>query len=160
MSENFAEPEFVFCDYKNPLHQKALIELLNHYMTDPMGDSDKLTATQEKDLIEGLAAHPASFVLFAQLQGRMVGLATCFINFSTFKTKPYLNLHDVVVLREMRGKAVGRKLLEKCIDIARERGYCKVTLEVRDDNSNAKGLYQSLGFKDCEPVMHFWTKML
>jgi ribosomal protein S18 acetylase RimI-like enzyme len=46
------------------------------------------------------------------------------------------------------------------IEKARELGYCKVTLEVRDDNRNAKELYQSLGFKDTEPKMHFWTKVI
>jgi ribosomal protein S18 acetylase RimI-like enzyme len=160
MSDTYTIPGFIFCDYTNPSHQQAFITLLNHYMTDPMGGCNNLTPEQGKSLIKGMAAHPASFVLFAQVDKKMVGLATCFINFSTFRAKPYLNIHDIVVLNELRGKGIGRNLLEKCIDIARERGYCKVTLEVRDDNVHAQALYKSLDFKDCEPVMHFWTKVL
>jgi ribosomal protein S18 acetylase RimI-like enzyme len=160
MSETLLIPEFIFCDYTNPSHQQAFIALLNHYMTDPMGGCAELTPEQEKSLIDGMASHPSGFVLFAQVNKKMVGLATCFINFSTFRVKPYLNVHDIVVLKALRGKGVGRKLLEKCIDIARERDYCKVTLEVRDDNIHAQALYKSLGFKDCEPVMHFWTNVL
>jgi ribosomal protein S18 acetylase RimI-like enzyme len=64
------------------------------------------------------------------------------------------------VVKEYRGKNIGRKLLEKCIEIAKERDYCKITLEVRDDNTVAKNLYKSLDFRECIPVMHFWTKTL
>jgi ribosomal protein S18 acetylase RimI-like enzyme len=34
----------------------------------------------------------------------------------------------------------------------------KLTLEVRQDNKNAKQLYKCLGFKDCKPPMLFWVK--
>jgi ribosomal protein S18 acetylase RimI-like enzyme len=129
-------------------------------MADPMGGVAQHNAVKSEALVNGLAAHPASFVLLARRGNSYVGLATCFINFSTFKVKPYLNIHDVIISKEHRGKHIGRKLIEKCIEIAIERGYCKITLEVRDDNLVAKNLYKSLDFKDCEPVMHFWTKVL
>lgn len=154
------EPEFIYCDYTNPFHKKELVRLLNHYMDDPMGDSPRLTPEQEKLLVEGLSANTNSFVLFAKIGNQMAGFITCFINFSTFKTRPYLNVHDVVVHKDFRGQGIGKKLMQKCIAIARERGYCKLTLEVRDDNHAAKALYKSLGFRDCEPLMHFWTKTL
>jgi ribosomal protein S18 acetylase RimI-like enzyme len=52
-------------------------------------------------------------------------------------------------------------LLEKNVTWAREKlGCSKVTLEVRDDNLVAKSLYKSLGFKDSDPPMLYWTKML
>jgi ribosomal protein S18 acetylase RimI-like enzyme len=129
-------------------------------MEDPMGGHEPHDNASSEELVNGLAAHPSSFVLFAKINKLYVGMVTCFINFSTFKAKPYLNIHDVIVIKEFRGKNIGRKLLEKCIDIARERSYCKITLEVRDDNTTAKKLYKSLDFMECEPVMHFWTKVL
>jgi ribosomal protein S18 acetylase RimI-like enzyme len=129
-------------------------------MEDPMGGSPAMTTQQELALLNGLHDHPASFVLFIYLNNMCIGLATCFINFSTFKAKPYLNIHDIIISSEFRGKGLGKNLLQKIIEIANERGYCKVTLEVRVDNTHAKTLYQNLGFKDTEPVMHFWTKTL
>jgi ribosomal protein S18 acetylase RimI-like enzyme len=69
-------------------------------------------------------------------------------------------VHDVAVLSKARGKGVGRKLLERVIEIARERDYCKVNLEVREDNAAAKHLYNDLGFVEDNPPMHFWTKIL
>jgi ribosomal protein S18 acetylase RimI-like enzyme len=50
--------------------------------------------------------------------------------------------------------------MKKCVAIATERKYCKVTLEVRSDNLPAQMLYKSMGFKDSNPSMYFWTKEL
>jgi ribosomal protein S18 acetylase RimI-like enzyme len=155
-----AKIDFVFCDYTDPTHRGTLIELINHYMADPMGGCVPLSTEQSDNLVAGLSAHPSSFVLLVKAGDTFAGLATCFINFSTFKAKPYINIHDVIVRKEFRGAGLGRALLEKIIVIAGERGYCKVNLEVRDDNTVAKELYSSLGFQDTVPPMHFWTKFL
>jgi ribosomal protein S18 acetylase RimI-like enzyme len=160
MNKSANNISFCFCDYQNPVHAVMLLDLINHYMKDPMGDFPVLNTEQGKNLIQGLSAHPSSFVLFVLDNDEYAGLATCFVNFSTFKARPYINLHDIFVLDKYRGKGLGRKLLEKIIEIAIEKDCCKVTLEVREDNLLAKNLYRELGFKDTEPLMHFWTKSL
>jgi len=151
---------FEHCDFENPEHLKALAELTNHYMNDPMGDAVPLNRLQQLRLVDGLANHPTAEVLFAITDAKAVGLATCFVNFSTFNIKPYLYIHDIVVLKKYRGKGIGKALLQKLIEISEERKYCKVTLEVREDNSTAQALYKSLGFEECGPKMLFWTKKI
>ena len=151
---------FEFCDYENPLHLTALVDLLNHYMTDPMGEAPPLNKLQQLRLVDGLSNHPAALVLFVLYDGEIVGLATCFINFSTFNVKSYLYIHDIVVYADFRNKGLGKALMEKLIEISTERDYCKITLEVREDNFQAQGLYYSLGFEECTPGMLFWTKKL
>lgn len=152
---------FAFYDPSNEYHCKQLVWLINHYMTGPMGGCDHpLTLREQLHLLDGMAEQSSGFVLFAILDNEIVGLVTCFINFSTFKAKKYLNIHDVIIQDAYRGLGIGRCLMERCIEISRERNYCKVTLEVRDDNTIAKKLYETLGFKDSAPVMHFWTKPL
>lgn len=150
--------EIIQCDFKSPVHRQKVVELIDAYMNDPMGGGNPMPEKNKIPLVKGLEAHPAAFVLFAIENGVYVGIATCFINFSTFNVKPYINVHDLAVVKSGRGKGIGRKLLERVIEISKERDYCKVTLEVRSDNLNAQGLYKSLGFKECEPVMHFWEK--
>ena len=152
--------KFEFCDFDNPTHLTALADLLNMYMTDPMGDAAPLNKLQQLRLVDGLANHPSSFVLFEIVDAEIVGLATCFINFSTFKVKPYLNIHDFFVHPEYRNKGLANKLMQELISISNERKYCKITLEVREDNFVAQGLYKSLGFEECKPNMLFWTKTL
>jgi ribosomal protein S18 acetylase RimI-like enzyme len=129
-------------------------------MNDPMGDCNRVTGVKAADLVAGLAHHPSSFVLYIQYCDKIIGLATCFINFSTFSTKRYINIHDIFIEKRYRGKGFGKALMNEIISVARLRDYCKVNLEVREDNISAKALYQSLGFQDTKPAMHFWTKYL
>ena len=151
---------FALCDFSNEEHCSELTALINQYIAHPMGGGTQLTALQQLRLIDGLAHHPASFVLFILVDKQIVGLATCFINFSTFKAKPFINIHDLIIDKDCREKGLGRSLLQQIESIAIERKYCKITLEVREDNFTAQNLYTELGFKDVIPKMHFWTKEL
>jgi GNAT superfamily N-acetyltransferase len=151
---------FVFCSFSNPYHCTRVAELINEYISDPMGGGKPLTKRDQLYLVDGLANHPSSFVLFACCNDTIVGLATCFINFSTFKIKPYINIHDIIVDKQYRGMGVGEKILEQIEKIAIEKKYCKVNLEVRNDNLVAQHLYKKMGFQESNPPMFFWTKFL
>jgi ribosomal protein S18 acetylase RimI-like enzyme len=52
------------------------------------------------------------------------------------------------VVKEMRGKGIGEKLLIATIDHAKEMGIKRIDLEVRIDNENAINLYRKIGFKE------------
>jgi len=151
---------FEFCDFENTIHLDALAGLLNHYMDDPMGDAPPLNKLKQFRMVNGLANHPSAMVLFVLHEGEIAGLSTCFINFSTFNVKSYLYIHDIIVYKEFRSKGLGKALMEKLIELSVERDYCKITLEVRDDNLTAQSLYRSLGFEECTPNMLFLTKKL
>lgn len=150
--------DIIPCDFNNPSHCDALVTLMNEYITDKMGDGIPYTEEQKVRLVEGLKAHPSKLVLFAKAGEQFVGLTNCFVNFATFSVKPYINIHDVIVAHSWRNRGVGRKLMEKVIEQAAEIGCSKVTLEVREDNLNAKHLYKSLGFTDAEPRWFYWMK--
>jgi ribosomal protein S18 acetylase RimI-like enzyme len=160
MKTNDEELCFQFCDYENSEHLKNLAELICLYMEDPMGGSPAPSKLQQLRMIDGLANHPTAFVLFAISGHEVLGLTVCFENFSTFQAKAYVNIHDIIVRKEHRGKGIGKALLQEVEKIASERKYCKITLEVREDNRVAQALYKSLGFGDCQPPMYFWTKQL
>jgi ribosomal protein S18 acetylase RimI-like enzyme len=149
---------FEVCDFSNKEHCNHLVSLINGYIADPMGGGTQFTSLNQTQLIDGLANHPASFVLFILIDQHIVGMTTCFINFSTFKAKSYINIHDVIIDCNHRGKGLGRMLLNQIETIAIERKYCKITLEVRSDNHRAQNLYTDLGYQDGIPPMYFWTK--
>lgn len=127
-------------------HAQSLLDLTNAYALDPIGGGNPLSPDVRAALIPGLRAHPTTLVLLAYHDGEAVGLATCFWGFSTFAARPLLNLHDLAVLPKCRGLGVGRALLRAVEARARERGCAKVTLEVREKNGRARGLYESEGF--------------
>jgi ribosomal protein S18 acetylase RimI-like enzyme len=151
---------YSFCNFSDEEHRCRLTSLINQYIADPMGGGSPLTSSGQLRLIDGLANHPASFVLFVLFDQQIVGMATCFINFSTFKAKPFINIHDVIIDNRQRGKGFGRCLLQQIELIAKERQYCKITLEVREDNFAAQNLYTEQGFMDLVPKLNFWTKEL
>ncbi len=151
---------FEECDYSNCAHRALLVRLLGEYMSDPMGDAPPLSEAEQGKLIEELSARPSATVIFAMDGEQGVGMAICFELFSTFKVKSYLYIHDFMVSKEYRGKGVGGALMNRVVELATSRGYCKITLEVRYDNTSAKALYRREGFVPCDPNMYFWSKKI
>lgn len=134
-------------DYRNPKHARDLVYLLNEYAKDPMGGGTPLTDQVQKALASTLAetAGAKSFIVYEADQA--VGLCNCFMGFSTFACKPLLNIHDLAVLPDFRGKGYGRTLLQKAREAALQTGCCKVTLEVLSNNHGAIAAYENFGFK-------------
>jgi len=155
-----SEITFEECDFMDANHCAVLANLIEQYKIDEMGDGKPFTMLEKLRIVDGLSNHPAKDIFYILFNKEIIGLAVCFQLFSTFNIKPYLYIHDFFVTIDFRGKGFGRKLLDYCIDIAKQRKYCKICLEVRSDNTIAKSLYLSLGFEESEPSMHFLTKKL
>ena len=147
-------------DLQNELHCTQLIKLLNDYMSDPMGNNAPMDEGLAPKIIAGLQAYQSYRGLFVLYGDQCAGLANCNQNFSSFKAKPILNIHDFIVAPEFRNIGAGRFLMNGILNYASQNGYCRLNLEVREDNHAAKSLYQKLGFSECEPRMHFWEKNL
>ncbi len=82
-----------------------------------------------------------------QPTGRVaVGLVNCFEGFSTFACKPLVIVHDVVVVPAWRGHRIAQRMLHVVEAMARERGACKLTLEVLSGNHSALRAYEREGF--------------
>lgn len=131
---------------ENQLDQQAILELTNHYACDEMAGGSPLPQATIENLIQGLREHPTTIVFLAWLGEEAIGIATCFLGFSTFAAKSLINIHDLAVRREHQGKGVGRALLRAVELEAQRRGCVKLTLEVLENNRKARGLYESLGF--------------
>lgn len=152
--------EIIIGDISDIEHQKAVVEQLDLYMQDPMGDQGPISKELSEQVISGLKLQSNYLFFLVRYNGRYAGIANCYINFSTFKAKQYINIHDFAISIKYRRLGLGKKLMNEIIRYAEENGYCKITLEVRDDNKNARELYKSMGFSDCKPVMHYWEKNL
>ncbi|MDP1543503.1 MAG: GNAT family N-acetyltransferase [Polycyclovorans sp.] len=147
-------------DLKDSVHRAGIVECIDAYAKHEMGGQRPLTAEVKAAMVPGLERAPSKLILLALSGANVVGVAVCFMGFSTFSAKPRLNLHDLSVLPEFRGKGVGRKLLESVIGRATELGCSAVTLEVRKDNENARHLYRSVGFSDWLSPLEFWERKL
>ncbi|WP_338477145.1 GNAT family N-acetyltransferase [Pseudomonas khavaziana] len=151
--------------YTNAVHADAIGLLLNHYAEDPMGGGYTLAADLLQQLPAELAKRPHAFSVLAFVGGEPAGLVNCFEGFSTFACRPLVNVHDVVVMDRFRGLGLSQKMLQKVEEIARQRGCCKITLEVLEGNELAQSAYRKYGFDDSvfDPDhgrMLFWSKSL
>jgi GNAT superfamily N-acetyltransferase len=114
-----------------------------------LADFEKLSdqiQTNEDELHKTLFGDD-SFVeiLVAEYEGKIVGQALFFKNFSTFLGKPGIYLEDLYVKPEMRGKGIGKALLDRIISIAKERNYGRVEWSVLDWNESAIDFYKKIG---------------
>lgn len=152
-------------DYRNPIHARDLVMLLDHYARDPMGGGKPIKASVKEKLATELAKLPHAFSLIGYVDGQPAALANCFEGFSTFNAKPLINIHDLMVHSDYRGQGYAPQMLAKVEEIARARGCCKVTLEVLEGNHRAQKAYTSFGFEgyeldDATGKALFWQKPL
>jgi ribosomal-protein-alanine N-acetyltransferase len=63
----------------------------------------------------------------------------------------------VAVDPRLRQRGIGRQLVEQVVADARQRGSHTLFLEVRENNSSARNLYQSLGFIDVGRRADYYT---
>lgn len=92
-------------------------------------------------------------VMFAVVDGKEIGFALFFHNFSTFLGRSGIYLEDLYVMPEYRGRGYGRCILHKLTQIAVERGCGRLEWWCLDWNQPGIDFYLSLG---AEP-MDEWT---
>jgi ribosomal protein S18 acetylase RimI-like enzyme len=152
-------------NYRDPADASALVLLMDSYARDPMGGGKALPTEVKSCLAQSMALMPHAFTILAFADEKAAGLINCFEGFSTFACKPLLNIHDVIVLEEYRGLGISRLMLQAVETEAKERGCCKLTLEVLEGNTVAQQAYRSFGFDDyrLDPEKGralFWQKEL
>ncbi len=152
-------------DYADPRDAADVVALLDAYARDPMGGGAPLGEDVKARLKGDLAANPHAFSMLARIDDEAVGLANCFMGYSTFAAAPLVNIHDFAILPGHRGTGIGKALMAAIEAEALKRGACKVTLEVLSGNHPAKALYAAQGYGDyqLDPASGhalFWQKRL
>jgi ribosomal protein S18 acetylase RimI-like enzyme len=89
---------------------------------------------------------------------------------SLFRLRPALwsegleaYLQELYVVPGLRGRGTGRALLQRTIELARERGADGIDLNTGETDTAARGLYESMGFTNREggpdgPSMLFYER--
>ncbi len=114
--------------------------------------ADQVVATEEL-LREWIFRKGRAEVIFACVDGREIGFALFFYNFSTFLGRAGLYLEDLFVKPEYRGRGYGKAVLKQLAKIAVERGCGRFEWWCLDWNKPSIDFYLSLG---AQP-MDEWT---
>lgn len=114
--------------------------------------SDQVVA-DERTLENWIFDKEKAEVIFALEDGKEVGFALFFHNFSTFLGRAGIYLEDLYVKPDCRGKGYGKAILKKLASIAIERGCGRLEWWCLNWNRPSIDFYLSLG---AEP-MSDWT---
>ena len=112
-----------------------------------------LVIADEDLLREWIFEKEKAEVIFLCENGKEVGFALFFHNFSTFVGRAGIYLEDLFVMPEYRGKGYGKRLLRELARIAVERGCGRLEWSCLDWNKPSIDFYLSLG----AVPMNEWT---
>ena len=107
--------------------------------------SDAVTATEDQLRTTLFGERPYAEVILAEWEGKPVGMALFFHNYSTFLGKPGIHLEDLYVTPDMRGKGIGKALITFLAKETQARGFDRLEWQVLDWNEPARQFYRSLG---------------
>jgi GNAT superfamily N-acetyltransferase len=105
----------------------------------------EVTMTEDRLRVTMFGPRPYAEALLAEEDGKPVGFALFFHNYSTFLAQPGLYLEDLYVHESHRGKGIGKTLLAHLAKIAVERNCGRLEWAVLDWNVDAIGFYEKLG---------------
>ena len=114
--------------------------------------SDQVVA-DEALLTEWIFDNKKAEVIFAMEDGKEVGFALFFHNFSTFLGRAGIYLEDLFVSPDYRGHGHGKALIRRLAQIAVERGCGRLEWSCLDWNKPSIDFYLSLGAEQ----MNEWT---
>lgn len=134
----------------------ALIRELALYEKDP----DAAVVTEADLLRDGFGPAPYFRCVMAEvsddgLTRTVAGFALYFFAYSTWEGRPSLYLEDLFVREAYRGLGAGKALLQRCAQIAVERGCERFQWECLDWNTPSLDFYESMGAK----VLREWLNL-
>jgi len=152
-------------DFSRTKDAQALIQLMQEYARDPMGGGVAIDDAVLASLPLKLQSYTGAFSVIAWRGETPVGLTNCFETLSSFKVRPLINVHDVIVTKASRGLGVAPEMLKAVEREANVRSCCKLTLEVLEGNQRAQEVYLAFGFSGYEldekyGKALFWEKAL
>ncbi len=106
--------------------------------------SDQVVNSEEL-LLDWVFEQKRAEVIFVLEDGKEVGFALFFHNYSTFVGRSGLYLEDLFVKPEYRGKGYGKALITKLAEIAVERNCGRMEWTCLDWNKPSIDFYLSLG---------------
>lgn len=130
----------------------ALILRFIKELADYEGLLHEVVAT--KDILhQSLFIDKAAEVVIAEEDGKPIGFALFFHNFSTFLGKAGIYLEDLYITPEARGKGYGKRMLAYLANLAKQRGCGRLEWWCLDENTPSVEFYKRLGAE----AMEDWT---
>lgn len=129
------------------------------YSENPNSDNDDIRTYMAKaydvDLLAEELKSGSIVFLLAEIDDRLAGYAR--LSFGEFAegvdgVEP-MEINRIYLLREFQGLGFGKRLIDACFNVAKEKSCDTVWLSVWKHNPEAKGFYEKMGFQSVGRVM-------
>jgi GNAT superfamily N-acetyltransferase len=119
---------------------KRLLELIQE-LAEYERSPNEVTVTLQHFENSGFGQNPVWWAFVAEAEGKIVGFALYYIRYSTWKGER-MYLEDILVTNEWRGKGIGKLLMDRLIEEAKERGWNAMIWQVLEWNEPAINFYK------------------
>jgi GNAT superfamily N-acetyltransferase len=125
----------------------SLVYSLVHELADYERLAHEVDSTEAQIAAALFGAQPRLFCHIAEWGGEPVGFALWFLNFSTFRGRHGIYLEDIFVRPAMRGKGVGKALMQHLARHCVENDFARFEWTVLEWNKPSIEFYRSIGAK-------------
>lgn len=122
-----------------------LLELIQELATYEKAPEEVTVSLAEFE-IAGFGEQPVWWAFVVEHEDLIVGMSLYYIRYSTWKGRR-LYLEDIIVTESMRGKGLGKLLMDHTINYAKEAGYSGMMWQVLDWNEPAINFYKKYNSK-------------
>ncbi len=112
---------------------------------------------EKEDLKEIIATDSTILLILAKDKAGLEIIGTLSIAFYKTPSGHHAWVEDVIVDKQFRGKGLGKALMNKALDLARERKAYSVNLTSMPERLAANKLYQKMGFKKNKTNLYKYT---
>ena len=130
-----------------------------YFETDEPHDiANYITETYDLAQIESEIEDTNSHFFIAEVNGSAVGFAKLRENSKPecLKDEHTIELHRIYIVERFWRKGIGRKLVDKCLQTAKQKGYKSLWLGTWDANTKAQEFYKKLNFTEAGEYQYYY----